>query len=105
MDMRTALVDVNLEADDVLLTVSSGAPVIDVFCLLFDFRAPPEEAVVRLLVRIDGLVPECNFEGTVVITTKDESGITIRLYLAACLERMPTQLREPVKNISKDNGN
>ena len=32
MDMRTALVEMNLKADDGLLPVSSGAPVINVFC-------------------------------------------------------------------------
>lgn len=35
-----------------------------------------EVAVVRLLVRIDGLVPECHFEGAVVVTAEDESGTT-----------------------------
>lgn len=58
MDMRTTLVKKNLEADDVLLRVSSCAPVIDFLCPLFDFRASLELAVVRLLVRIDGLTPE-----------------------------------------------
>ena len=96
MDMRTALVEMNLKADDILLPVSSGAPVIDVFRPLFDFRAPMELAVVRLLVRIDGLVSECHFKGAVVVTAEDESGTTVRLYLAVGLKRMPTQLREPV---------
>lgn len=94
--MRTALVEMNLKADDVLLPVSSGAPVINVFSPLFDFRAPPEVAVVRLLVQIDGLVPECHFESAVVVAAEYESGTTVRLYHAVGLERMPTQLREPV---------
>ena len=47
MYMRTALIEMNLKTDDVLLPVSSGAPVIDVFCPSLDFRTPPEVAVVR----------------------------------------------------------
>ena len=96
MDMRTALVEMNLEADDILLPVSSGAPVIDIFCPLFDFRAPLKVAVIRPLVMIDGLVSECHFESAVVVTAEDEFGTTVRLYLAVGLERMPTQLRQPV---------
>ena len=94
--MRTALVEMNMEADDVLLPVSSGAPVIDIFCPLFDFRTSQEVAVVRLLVQIDGLVSECHFESAVVVAAEYESGTTVRLYLAVGLERMPTQLRESV---------
>ena len=91
MDMRTALVEMNLKADDVFLSVSSDAPVIDIFCPLFDFRAPLKVAVIRPLVLIDGLVSECHFESAVVVTAEDEFGTTIRLYLAVGLERMPTQ--------------
>lgn len=94
--MRTALVEMNLKTDDVLLPVSSGAPVIDVFCPLFDFPAPLEVAIVRPLVQIDGLAPECHFEGAVVVAAEDEFGTTVRLYLAVGFERMPTQLCESI---------
>lgn len=89
MDMRTALDEMDLEADDVLLSVSSGAPVIDVFCSLFDFSAPQEVAVVRLLIQIDDIVSECHFEGAVMVAAEDESDTTVRLHLAVGLERMP----------------
>lgn len=38
MDMWTALIKVNLESYDVFLSALFGAPVIDIFCPLFDFR-------------------------------------------------------------------
>ena len=47
MDMRAALIKMNLEADDVFLSVPFGAPVIDIFCPLFDFRTSLEMAVWR----------------------------------------------------------
>lgn len=95
MDMRTALGEMDLEADDVLLSVSSGAPVIDVFCPLFDFIAL-RGAVVRLLVQIDGIVSECHFKGAVMVAAEDESDTTVRLHLAIGLERMPNLLCESV---------
>lgn len=101
--MRATLVEANLKADNVLPTVSAGTPAIDVFCSLLDFRAPLKMAVVRPLVQIDGLaLPECHFEGTVMIADEDESGTTIRLYLAVSLEWMPPQHRESVQNIPED---
>ena len=52
MDMRAALIKVNLESYDVFLSVPFGAPVIDIFCPLFDFRTSLEMAVVCALVQI-----------------------------------------------------
>ena len=57
MDMWTALIKVNLESYDVFLSVPFGAPVIDIFCPLFDFRTSLEMAVVCALFQIYGLVP------------------------------------------------
>lgn len=94
MNMRTALVEMNLKADDILLPVSSDAPVIDVFhcpiswhCWRWQLSAP---------VQIDGLISECHFESAVLVATEDKSGTTVRLYLAVGFERMPTQLCESV---------
>ena len=57
MDMRAVLIKMNLEADYVFLSVPFGAPVIDIFCPLFDFRTSLEMAVVCSLVQIYGLGP------------------------------------------------
>ncbi len=45
MDMRAALIKMNLEADYVFLSVPFGAPVIDIFCSLFDFWMSLESVV------------------------------------------------------------
>ena len=43
--MRAALIKMNLEADYVFLSVPFGAPVIDIFCSLFDFWMSLESVV------------------------------------------------------------
>ena len=48
--MRAALIKMNLEADDIFLSIPFGAPVIDIFCPLFDFRTSLEMAVVSTLL-------------------------------------------------------
>ena len=95
MDMRTALIEMNLKTDDVLLPVSSGAPVIDIFCPLFDFRTSLEMAVVCTLVQIYGLGPKCHLKRTVMITSKDKFRTTVWLNFAVRFERLPAQFSQP----------
>ncbi len=52
MDMRTALIKMNLEADYVFLSVPFGAPVIDIFYPLFNFRTSLEMVVVLILFKL-----------------------------------------------------
>ncbi len=101
MDMRAALIKMNLEADDIFLSVPFGAPVIDIFCPLFDFRTSLEMAVICTLVQIYGLGSKCHLKCTVMIASEDKFRTTVRLYLAVGLERRPIQFHEPVKNIPK----
>ena len=92
MDMRTALIEVNLEADYIFLSVSPGAPVIDIFCPLFNFRTSLEMAVICTLIQIYGLGSKCHLKCTVMIAAEDKFRTTIRLNLTVRLERLPTQL-------------
>ena len=95
MDMRAALIKMNLEADDVFLSVPFGAPVIDIFCPLFDFRTSLEMAVVCILIQIYGLSPKCHFKCTVMIASEDKFRTTVWLNFAVRLERLPAQLSQP----------
>ena len=54
MDMRTALIEVYLEADDVLLPESSGTPVMDIFRPTLYFLAPVQVAVVCIFFQNEG---------------------------------------------------
>ena len=95
MDMRAALIEVNLEADYIFLSVSPGAPVIDIFCPLFDFRTSLEMAVICTFVQIYSLSSKCHLKCTVMIASEDKFRTTIRLNLAVRLERLPAQLSQP----------
>ena len=89
--MRTALIKIHLKPDNVFMSVSVGAPVIDIFCLMFYFLAPMQMAVVGILFQIDGLIAESHFNRPVVIATENESGATVRLNLAILFEWFPAQ--------------
>ena len=95
MDMWAALIKMNLEADYIFLSVSLGAPVIDIFCPLFDFRTSLEMAVVFTLIQIYGLGPKCHFKCTVMIASEDKFRTTVWLNFAVRLERFPAQLSQP----------
>ena len=95
MDMRAALIKMNLEADYVSLSVPFGAPVIDIFCPLFDFRTSLEMAVVCTLIQIYGLGSKCHFKCTVMIASEDKFRTTVWLNFAVRLERFPAQLSQP----------
>ena len=89
MDMRAALIEVNLKTDDVFLSVSFGAPVIDILRPILDFIATVQMAVVRTFLQIDGLIPESHFKRPVMVASKDEFRTTVRLDFAVRLERLP----------------
>ena len=95
MDMRAALIKMNLEADYVFLSIPFGAPVIDIFCPLFDFRTSLEMAVVCTIFRIYGLGSKCHFKCTVMIASEDKFRTTVWLNFAVRLERFPAQLSQP----------
>ncbi len=95
MDMRAALIKMNLEADDVFLSVPFGAPVIDIFCPLFDFRTSLEMAVICTLVQIYGLGSKCHLKCTVMIASEDKFRTTVWLNFAVRLERLPAQFSQP----------
>ena len=95
MDMRAVLIKVNLEADYVFLSVPFGAPLIDIFCPLFDFRTSLEMAVVCALVQIYGLGAKCHLKRTVMITSEDKFRTTVWLNFAVRLERFPAQFSQP----------
>ena len=95
MDMRAALIKMNLEADDVFLSVPFGAPVIDIFCPLFDFRTSLEMTVICTLFQIYGLGPKCHLKCTVMIASKDKFRTTVWLNFAVRLERLPAQFSQP----------
>ena len=95
MDMRAALIKMNLEADDIFLSVPFGAPVIDIFCPLFDFRTSLEMAVICTLVQIYGLGSKCHLKCTVMIASEDKFRTTVWLNFAVRLERLPAQFSQP----------
>lgn len=95
MDMRAALIKMNLEADDVFLSVPFGAPVIDIFCPLFDFRTSLEMTVICTLFQIYGLGPKCHLKCTVMIASEDKLRTTVWLNFAVRLERFPVQFSQP----------
>ena len=95
MDMRAALIKMNLEADDVFLSVPFGAPVIDIFCPLFDFRTSLEMAVVCTLFQIYGLGLKCHLKRTVMIASEDKFRTTVWLNFAVRLEGFPAQFSQP----------
>ena len=89
--MRTALVKMHMEPNNVFLPVPFGTPIIDIFRPMFNFFAPMQMAVVCILFQIDGLIAESHFNSPVVIATENKSGATIRLNLAVRLEWFPAQ--------------
>jgi len=95
MDMRTVLIKMNLETDYVFLSVSFGAPVINIFCPLFDFRTSLEMAVICIFVQIYGLSSKCHLKCTVMIASEDKFRTTVRLNFAVRLERLPAQFSQP----------
>ena len=95
MDMRAALIKMNLKADYVFLSVPFGAPVIDIFCPLFNFWTSLEMAVVCTLVQIYGLGSKCHLKCTVMIASEDKFRTTVWLNFAVQLEGFPAQFSQP----------
>ena len=93
--MRTALVNMHLKTDNVFLSVSVGAPVIDILRPILDFLATVQVAVVRTFLQIDGLIPESHFKRPVMVSSEDKLSATVRLDFAVRLERLPTQFVQP----------
>lgn len=89
--MLAALIKMNLEADYVFLSVSFGAPVIDIFCPLLDFRTSLDMTIICTLILIYGLSPKCHLKCTVMIASDDKLRTTVWLNFAVRLERLPTQ--------------
>ena len=94
VDMRVDLIKMNLEADYVFLSVPFGAPVIDIFCPLFDFRTSLEMDAVCSLVQIYGLGFKCHLKRTVMITSEGKFRTTVWLNFAVRLERFPAQFSQ-----------
>ncbi len=94
VNIRAALVKVNLKSNNVVLPVSFGTPVIDIFRPMFDFLTPGQVVVIDIFLQTDDLVSESHFNSPVVIATENESGATVRLNLAVRLEWFPTQFQQ-----------